>query len=204
MADFFIAAGVELTFLRRAMIEAKLARLPRDTDLAGSPIVAGLATRAHDAEGPGVPGAVGPWRDLSPGHGYWEAVVSRALQDADWLCSATKPQREAYLVELVAPFWTTDDVFAELLGHIEIILETRSFYDVWLRTSAPYDGGALVVRCGQDGTRRVHDLNRAELFATKNRFDLFEWLHDRGFQHLGTYAEVPDVAAAPCEKRSET
>jgi hypothetical protein len=191
MADFRVSDPTELHLLVRAMIEAKLPMLPRDGDLAASPIVARLAERASSAHGlePSLPGAKGDWRHFSPEHAYWEAAVSRSLLDAAWLRQATREQREAYVRLLVVPFQVTDEVVAELVARIESILNTRSSYELWLRGDRPYDGGTLMVREREDGTMLVHDQARTEVFSTKNRFDLWEWLNERGFQRVGCYVE---------------
>lgn len=191
MTDFRVSDPTELHLLVRALIEAKLPGLPRDGDLAGSPIVARLAERASSAHGrePGLPGAKGDWRHFSPEHAYWEAAVSRSLLDADWLRRATREQQEEYVRLLIIPFQATDNVVAALVERIESILRTRSSYELWLRADRPYDGGTVVVREREDGTMLVHDQAGTEIFSTKNRFDLWEWLNERGFQRVGCYVE---------------
>lgn len=191
MTDFRVSDPTELHLLVRALIEAKLPALPRDGDLAASPIVARLAERASSAHGqePSLPGAKGDWRHFTPEHVYWEAAVSRSLLDADWLRKATREQREDYVRLLIVPFQATDEVVATLVERIEGILRTRSSYELWLRADRPYDGGTVVVREHEDGTMQVHDQARTEIFSAKNRFDLWEWLNERGFQRVGCYVE---------------
>jgi hypothetical protein len=194
MPDFRVSDPTELHLLVRALIEAKLPNQPRDGDIAASPIVARLAEEASSAHGqePSLPGAKGDWRHFSPEHGYWEPVVLRSLLDADWLRKATREQREEYVRLLVAPFRATDEIFAALVEQIDSILRTRSSYELWLRAERPYDVGVLIVREREDGTMVVHDQERNELFSTENRFDLWEWLNDRGFRRVGCYVESPE------------
>jgi hypothetical protein len=191
MDDFRVSDPTELHALLRALIEAKLPGLPRDRDLSASPFVAALAERACTLQTPepSVPGWTRDWRPLSPKHEYWQAAISRSLLDADWLRNATREQREGYLRLLIVPFQATDEVFTALVEEVEAILATRSFYELWLRRDQPYDGGTLIVRERDDGTMLVHDHARTEVFSTANRFDLWEWLNDRGFQHVGSYVE---------------
>ena len=80
-------------------------------------------------------------------------------------------------------------VVGALVERIESILRTRSSYELWLRSDRPYDGGAFVVREREDGTMLVHDQARTEIFSAKNRFDLWEWLNERGFHRVGCYVE---------------
>ncbi|MDB4946735.1 MAG: hypothetical protein JWP97_6269 [Labilithrix sp.] len=191
MADFPVSDATELHLLVRALIEAKLPVMPRDGDLAASPIVARLAERASSAHGeePSLPGAKGDWRKFSPDHVYWDAAVSRSLLDADWLRKATREQRQEYVALLVSPFQATEEVLAALLERIEGILAVRRSYELWLRAGRPHDGGVLVVREQEDGTLLVHDHAKTEVLATKNRFDLWEWLNERGFLRVGCYVE---------------
>lgn len=193
MADFYLQDSTELHLLVRALIEAKLPGFPRDEDLSASPLVARLAERAAQAhtEDSAMPAALkNDWRSFGPKHSYWGAAVSRALLDSDWLRKSTRAQREEYIRLLIVPFQATETVFAALVELIENILDTHRSYELWLCAERPYEGGTLIVREREDGTMLVHDHARSEVFSTTNRFQLWEWLNERGFRQVGCYVEA--------------
>lgn len=81
------------------------------------------------------------------------------------------------------------EVLAALVDRIEAILETRSFYEVWLRAARPHDGGVLFVREKAGGTLLAYDHARVEAFSSPDRFEVWEWLNERAFRRVGCFVE---------------
>jgi hypothetical protein len=197
MSEFRVSDEIELLALLHALMEAKLAVVPRDRDVSASRIVARLAHLAFDAESAATTVGIGrrQWIMLTPRHADWRAIVSRALLDADILRKATHELRVDYVRQLIAPYRPSDENFAALVDEIETLLETCAFYELWHRTGRPHGGDTLIVRDRRDGSKFVQDQERNELFTTANHPELWEWLHERGFYPVGRFVDA-DVCSS--------
>lgn len=189
MSEFTVSNPLELNALLLALLEAKLPSQPRDMLVAASPLVAELAKRVADAHALDADLSVS-WRVLDSKHAHWDAVISRAAHDADWLRKCDREQRRRYVRGLAAPFRIADVTFEALVARIEYIANTRSYFDLWLRAEQPHHGGILVVREMADGSMVVLDQAKKEVVNVTNAFDLWDWLRDRNYRHIGRYVDT--------------
>lgn len=108
----------ELLALHRALLEAKFVRDPEDRDVAGSPLVAAIASRVVEELAATDP-AWDEWRQAEK-HPARVDVVKRRLREIGGKWQAWSHQeREAYVAILLSPLVASEALLKELLATLE-------------------------------------------------------------------------------------
>lgn len=123
----------EVYALHRAILEGKFSRVPRDTEVTGSPFVASVANKTMDAliqmeRELGREDAARTWeerRQMKPelmGE-YWEAAL-RDLEGAEiWLTWSIEKKREV-AANYLSPFIASDDVMRRFIEEADKVAQT--------------------------------------------------------------------------------